>query len=114
MPHVHHNIIDFQALFVKLKFSISLPKYFLKKSAMDYSKAMKILEVTFPVMMHFFNLSIIEIMINARIFYHVESSFDSILFMMSISMIFQTIRKARIGNISGNPLHMIGFVSTLI
>lgn len=81
---------------------------------MDFSKAMKFLEVTFPVMMHFFNMSIIEVMINARIFYHIESSFDSILFIMSISMVFQTIRKQRSGNFNEKPLHMIGFVSALV
>ncbi|KAL7034825.1 hypothetical protein ACKWTF_008118 [Chironomus riparius] len=71
-------------------------------------KVLKILEVAFPVVMHFFNMSLIEMLINGRISYQIESSFDSILFFMSVSMIFQTVRKARIGDISEKTIHMIG------
>lgn len=77
-------------------------------------KILKILEVAFPVMMHFFNMSLIEILTNGRIVYEIRSSFDSILFLASISMIVQTIRKAKSGDISENLLQMIGIVSASI
>lgn len=75
------------------------------------TRIMNMVEVLFPMLMHFFDLSIVEMITNGRLLYSVESDFNSILFIFSISMIFQYIRKKKNDDLSRKPLQMSLIVS---
>lgn len=51
------------------------------------------MEILMPPLVHFLNLSVVEILIHGRIFYGCLSNFASVLFILSLAMIFQKFRK---------------------
>lgn len=77
-------------------------------------KIFVVMEVIMPPLIHMLNLSIVEIVIHGQIFYQVMSDFSSVLFMMSLAMIFQACRKKILPEIEKIPTKMILVVSWLI
>lgn len=107
---IYRYIIDFF-----LKNLRKLSENFRSKQKMEpatISKVLSILEVLFPTLLHFFNVSILEIIINGDIFLPLDSDFASILFTLSVAMICQAIRKRKSNELSEMPVQMIGVVMT--
>lgn len=73
------------------------------------------LEILVPPTLHIFDVSIVEFLINARIFYAVSHDFGSVLFVLSLSMIFNRIIQKKSKPDSGklhsvNSILMVSFV----
>lgn len=76
-----------------------------------YPKALGVLEVIAAPMTHMLHLSIVEIVIHGKLFYSIGSDFASILFMMSVAMIIQAIRKKNMPNVTKIPVKMSAVVN---
>jgi hypothetical protein len=74
-------------------------------------KLMVTMEVMMPPLIHWLNLSIVEILIHGKIFYDVLSDAPSLIFMMSVAMIFQAIRKKIFPEATKIPSRMFLVVS---
>ena len=74
-------------------------------------KLMTTLEVLMPPLVHMLNLSLVEIVIHGRILYDVMSDTASIIFMMSLAMIFQAFRKKIAPEVKSFPTKMALVVS---
>jgi hypothetical protein len=70
-------------------------------------------ELLVPIFMHHFDLSLVELLINGRLMYNVKSDFASILFYLSMSMIFQAVRRKSNIDVIKMPLKIVGVVSDL-
>lgn len=80
------------------------------KSEILYTKLLSTLEVIFPSIIHMLNLSLVEVVIHGKIFYVVKSDFASMMFMLSIAMIFQAFRKKIMPEATKIPMKMLAIV----
>ena len=75
------------------------------------SKYLAASELLVPALMHYFDLSMVEVVINGRFIYDIKSDFSSILFYISMSMIFQAARKKKNVDVINMPLKIVGVVT---
>lgn len=69
------------------------------------------MEVILPPLIHWLNISIVEILIHGRFFYDVLSDPSSVLFVMSLAMIYQAFRKKTFPEVTKTPPRMFLGVS---
>lgn len=96
-------IIDFFIVNFFLKF------FFVAMEKYDVSKIFAIAELLVPTVMHYFDLSLVEMLINGRFIYAVKSDFSTVLFYVSMSMIFQALRRKNF-DVINFQLKLIGMV----
>lgn len=74
-------------------------------------KILAFMEILVPFILHYFDISLVEMIINGKFFYNVKSDFSSLLFFLSMSMIFQVYRKKKNQEIvKMMPLKLIAMV----
>jgi hypothetical protein len=109
LKKTNHNIIG-----IFFSFLFYITQYLSFWRTMEEAHTQKLFaaaELLFPAILHIFDLSTVELLINGRAKYKISSDFSSILFYMSMSMIFSYVRKKRKIDVIKMPLKIVGMVS---